>query len=87
MVNGAKPGEMEAIRASEHVNKRNIDSCIRFSNDTRKMVRELAALQDTLQNHLINHLNQINELRDQLAKVQQTLYARGTVKEEDGDFS
>jgi len=80
-----KAGEREVVRASEEVNRRNAESAIQFANGTRKMVLEMRALFDTLQNHVINQLAQINELREQLSKLQQEIYARGTVRNSDGD--
>jgi len=75
-----KAGDREVIRASEEVNRRNAESAIQFANDTRKMVLEMRTLFDTLQNHVMNQRSEINELRSQLANVQQELYARGTVR-------
>ena len=80
-----KAGDREVIRASEEVNRRNAESAIQFANNTRKMVLEMRVLFDTLQNHVMNQRSEINELRGQLANVQQELYARGTVRDTNGD--
>jgi len=73
-----KPGELENVKASEEVTRRNVQSGIQFANDTRKMVLELKVMFDALQNGFLNMKNEISELRRQLAFVQQRQVAGGT---------
>jgi len=79
MVNNVKPGEREAIRASERVIRKNVQSGIQFSNDTRKMVLELRVMFDSLQGNVMNMHSDLVELRRQLAILQQQSCAKGTV--------
>ena len=79
MVNNVKPGEREASRASERVIRKNVQSGIQFSNDTRKMVLELRVMFDSLQGNVMNMHSDLVELRRQLAILQQQSCAKGTV--------
>lgn len=65
--------------------RRNAESMILFSQDTRKMVKELRVMFDALQKNVMNMHKQLNETRNQLALLQQQFYARGTVSYSDGD--
>lgn len=74
-----KPGELQSVLASEEVTRRNIESVIQFSQDTRKMVRELLVMFDALQNNVMNMKSDVDELRRQLAILQQQNCSKGTV--------
>ena len=80
-----KAGELENVKASEEVTRRNVESGILFANDTRKMVLELRMMFDTLQRNVMNMRAEQNQMREQLTTLQQQFYARGTVSYADGD--
>ena len=72
-------GEIETKKALEHVTRRNVESAIKFGNDTRKMVLELRDMFDALQNNVMVIKNEVNELRMQLSLLQGQFYKKGTV--------
>jgi len=74
-----KPGELQSVLASEEVTRRNVKSGIMFSQDTRKMVKELRVMFDALQNNVMNLKSDVDELRRQLSVLQQINCAKGTV--------
>ena len=80
-----KAGEREAVQAYEITVRKNVESMMVFSNDTRKMVVEQHKLFEILQNHVMMQKNEIGELRQQLASLQQSFAARGTKVYDDGD--
>jgi len=80
-----KAGEREAVQAYEITVRKNVESMMVFSNDTRKMVVEQHKLFEILQNHVMMQKNEIGELRQQLASLQQSFAARGTKVYKDGD--
>lgn len=71
-------GDVEKVKASEEVNRRNIQAVIQHSNMTRKMLLELKTIVDALQNNMIAQSKQLAEMRKQLAILQQEFYKRGT---------
>jgi len=73
-----KPGELEKVKASEEVNRRNIQMILDFTNETRKMLLEVRTWFDTLQNNVMNLKNEVDELRRQLSFVQQRQASGGT---------
>ncbi|RLA02069.1 MAG: hypothetical protein DRQ42_01640 [Gammaproteobacteria bacterium] len=79
------PGEREAVRASEDVIRRNVESGIQFANSTRKMVLELSNMFDILQKNVMNMKAEQDQIRLQLTNLQQQFYARGTTSYADGD--
>ena len=81
--NDPQAGEREAIKASEEVQVRNLKSMMEFTNETRKMVLELAARIELLQNKMIAMDQQNEERRLQLANLQQQFYQKGTVSYND----
>ena len=85
MVERIKPGELEKMRAMERVVKGNVDSGMMFAVATRKMVNELSNMFDILQKNVMIMKKELDQLRDQLAKLQQQFYARGTTSYADGD--
>jgi hypothetical protein len=72
-------GDKEIILASEEVQRKNIKVAVAYGNETRKMVLELGKIVDALQNQLITQSNTIQQLRLQLATLQQQFYSKGTV--------
>ena len=74
-------GDKEIVLASEEVNRKNILACVEFSNETRKLFRELEEKFNNLEGLVMAKDVEINELRRQLRIVQGTLYAGGTVQE------
>lgn len=80
-----KPGELQSVLASEEVMRRNVRSVMRFSEDTRIMVKELRVFFDTLQNNVMNLKNDVDELRRQLAILQQMNCSKGTKRYSDDD--
>lgn len=74
-----KPGELQSVLASEEVTRRNVQSGIQFANDTRKMVIELRVMFDALQGVVRNIKADVDELRRQLAILQQERCSKGTV--------
>jgi len=81
--NDPQAGEREAIKASEEVQVRNLKSMMEFTNETRKMVLELSARIELLQNKMIMMDKQNDERRLQLANLQQQFYQKGTVSYND----
>jgi len=73
-----KPGEYQSVKAMEEVTRRNVESGMQFSSDTRKMVIELRTMFDALQKNVLNMKKEIAQLRQQLAFVQQRQVAGGT---------
>lgn len=71
-------GEMELRKTFEEVTKNNVQATIDFSNETRKMFRDLEDKVKHLEKVIINQNNLIEGFRGQLANVQATLYAGGT---------
>ena len=82
-----KTGELENVKAVEEVTRRNVESGMQFANDTRKMVLELRIMFDALQRNVMNMKAQQDQVRSQLANLQQQFYARGSVNYSDGDLS
>lgn len=80
-----KTGELENVKASEEVTRRNILSGMAFAEDTRRMVQELAVMFDALQRNVMNMKAQQDQIRMQLTNLQQQFYARGTTSYADGD--
>jgi len=74
-----KPGELQSVLASEEVQRRNINMVVEFSQDTRKMVQELLVMFDALQRNVMNMKSDLDELRRQLAILQQINCSKGTV--------
>ena len=78
MNNKVKPGELENVKASEEVTRRNVKMIYEFTNETRKMLLELRMMFDTLQNNVMNVKGEVGELRRQLSFLQQKSAAGGT---------
>jgi len=85
MSEDVQAGDREAIKASEEVQVRNLKSMMEFTNATRKMVLELAARIELLQNKMIAMDQQNDQRRMQLATLQQEFYKRGTTSYSDSE--
>ena len=72
-------GEKEIVLASEEVQVKNIQMIVQHTSETRKMVLELAARLDAVQNNMIAMQQQYAETTKQLASLQQLFYSKGTV--------
>lgn len=77
-------GEVEKVKAAEEVTRRNVQTVISFTNETRKMLLELRQMHDALQNKVIVQDAQLQQMRKQLASLQQLFYARGTASYSNG---
>jgi len=77
-------GDKEIILASEEVQRKNLLTAIEHTNETRKMVLELHAIIEALQNQVIAQNKQYELMRTQLAALQQQFYSKGTVNFNDG---
>jgi len=71
-------GEKELRKAFEDVTTRNVKSTIEFSNETRKIVKELESQVQLLLNELSVQKAQMDQFRIQLAGVQTKLFSGGT---------
>ncbi|KYK22696.1 hypothetical protein AYK24_00280 [Thermoplasmatales archaeon SG8-52-4] len=71
-------GEMELRKTFEDVTKQNVQASIDFSNETRKLFRELEDKFKHLENTVLSQIQLIEGLKQQLSFVQRTLYAGGT---------
>ena len=71
-------GDKEIVLASEEVQRKNLLATIQHANETRKMIQELGVIVDALQNQVITQNGTIQQLRNQLASLQQQFYQKGT---------
>jgi predicted RNase H-like nuclease (RuvC/YqgF family) len=78
-------GERQAVKASEETTRRNVKMVLEFSNETRKMLKELTVMFDALQGNVMAMKAEQEQYKLQLANLQQQFYARGTVSYADGD--
>jgi hypothetical protein len=80
-----RTGDLENMKAMERVVKKNIDSSIEYTENTRKMILELRIMFDALQANVMNMKAQQDQMREQLSNLQQQFYARGSTSYADGD--
>ncbi len=78
-------GDKEIVLASEEVQRNNIETVIKFNEETRKMVLEVLKMVDALQNRMMMHDKTMDQFRTQLAALQQQFYAKGTTSYNDGE--
>ena len=76
--NNMEAGEMEMRQAFEEVTTRNVQAAINYSNETRKLVRELEEKTLHLEKALMGKDKVINGLRLQIVAIQQQLYQGGS---------
>jgi len=84
-VDAPRAGDRQAIKASERVIRKNVESGMLFASDTRKMVKELNMMFDILQRNVMNMKAQQDQIKEQLSNLQQQFYVRGTTSYADGD--
>ena len=71
-------GELEMRKAFVEVTTRNVQAAINYSNDTRKIVRQLEEKMIHLENLAQAKDKEIGVLRQQISVLQQKLYMGGT---------
>jgi hypothetical protein len=71
-------GELEMKQAFEEVTTRNVKTTVEFTQDTRKLFRELEEKVFALQNKVVAQEALLNQFRVQLAGVQTKLFSGGT---------
>lgn len=71
-------GELQIRQAFEEVTNRNIKGVVKFSNDTRKIVRELEDKIVLLQESIQEKDKVINGIKSQISLLQQNLFRGGT---------
>ena len=62
-------GELQMRKTFEEVSKRNISSCVKFSNDTRKIVRDLEKKLDALQKQLMSRDEKIERMNQMIINL------------------
>ena len=73
-------GEREIKQAFEEVTTRNVNTTVAFTQDTRKLFRELEEKVNALQAQVVSQAALLNQFRVQLAGVQTKLFSGGTVE-------
>jgi len=71
-------GEIELRQAFEEVTTNNVKATVAFTNETRKLVKELEDKVILLEGRLREQDSTIENLRLQLSSVQQKLYSGGS---------
>ena len=77
-MNNMEAGELEIRKVFEEVTTRNVQAAISYSTETRKIVRELEEKTLHLERALLAKDKVINDLRLQIARIQQQLYTGGS---------
>lgn len=70
-------GELEMRKVFEEVTTRNVQAAIDFSNDTRKIVRELEQKMKHMEDMIQAKDKVISEMKSQIAWLQQQVYKGG----------
>lgn len=71
-------GEFESYKAFEETAVHNIKLCVAFSNETRKIVKELKDEVKHLKNIVANRDQQIGQMQKQLGTLLQNKFNEGT---------
>lgn len=71
-------GDVETNKAIEETIRRNIESVIAFSNETRQIVRGLEEKVKRMEDQLRNKENEVQQLRNMVAAMQAKVYVGGT---------
>jgi hypothetical protein len=71
-------GDKEIVLASEEATRRNVQACIDFSNETRRIVKAQEEKIDNLQAIIRTRDEDIAQLRLQLSTIQAKVFAGGT---------
>jgi t-SNARE complex subunit (syntaxin) len=78
IVDNMPAGEKELRQVFEETTRHNVQAVVNYSEDTRKLVKELQTQIEMLQKTVLTQNGLINGFRTQLANIQTTLYAGGT---------
>ena len=73
-----EPGEFEFRKAFEETTVRNMRTIVEFSQDTRKLVRELQEEVKHLINALQSRETQLQQMQIQIAQLLQDKFNKGT---------
>ena len=73
-----EPGEFEFRKAFEETTIRNMKTIVEFSQDTRKLVRELQEEVKHLINALQSRETQLQQMQIQIAQLLQDKFNKGT---------
>jgi hypothetical protein len=73
-----EPGELELRKAFEQTTRGNINTMIAFCEDTRKMLRDTQDEVKTMKDLLMAKDTELNQLKVQVANLQQKIYSSGT---------
>lgn len=71
-------GELELRKAFEEATIQNVKMIVDFSQETRKLTRELGEKVDHLSNLILTKDKELETMNIQLAALQQRLYSQGT---------
>ena len=71
-------GDREVVEAFEEVITRNVRSVVNYSDETRKIVRELERHIDILHNQVVGYQERLEQMQSQVAALQAKVYAGGT---------
>lgn len=71
-------GDKEMAEAFEETTRRNVLACVEFSNETRKLVKELEDKVSNLQATIRARDDELNQLRLQLSTIQAKVFVGGT---------
>lgn len=78
IIDNLDPGELELRKIFEDVTTKNVRTIIEFTQDTRKLFRELSDVVDNLRKQLDVQNKTIAQLRLELTNVQTKLFSGGT---------
>lgn len=73
-----KAGGLELAQVFEQTTTNNVKATVEFTQQTRKMFRELETKVNALQSQVIAQRELLNQFRIQLAGVQTKLFSGGT---------
>lgn len=73
-----EPGEVQLRKVFEDTIRNNLNTVIDFSNDTRNQIKESRKEVKALSNMVITQSKTIEQLKKQLAVIQQKLYSGGS---------
>lgn len=71
--------DKDVFKAFEETIRRNVMTAVEYSNETRRLFRELEIKIQTLQNIILSRDGEIATIKQQLANIQTILFAKGTV--------
>lgn len=71
-------GELQIRQAFEEVTKRNVEGVVKYSNDTRKIVRECENKIILLEKIIREKDSVINGMKQQISLIQQKIFSGGT---------